>query len=196
LDVPNWSFSYALALFRIHEKDPSNEDTKNKANKAIQTALLRFPTVIGQILSKNEVNTNVRSFQIDWPSVLDFVKKLCSEFQKISSENAVNARTLRAYESIVMIFVQQSFILWSSPAVLKWIYDNLHLMKESNNSEFQMTPIAPAILRYVHCDPRDFTDKFQTMPADTNPLDPSVVALSLTIDTNRPRLLQRGPRGT
>jgi hypothetical protein len=197
LDLPNWSFSYALALFRIHEKQQSDdEDTKNKADKAIQTALLRFPTVIGQLLSKNEVNTNLRSFQIDWPSVFEYVNKLCTLFQNTTSDNTSKARSFRAYESIVLIFVQQSFNLWSSPVVTKWVYDNLQLLKESIQGEIQMTPIAPAILRYARCDPRDFMDKFQTMPADANPLDPSVVALSLTIDTNRPRLLQRAHRGT
>jgi hypothetical protein len=196
LDMPNWSFSYALALFRIHEKDRSDKDTKNKADTAIQTALFRFPTVIGQILSKNEVKTNLRSFQIDWPSVLGFVKELCSAFQNTASDNTVKARSFRAYESIVLIFVQQIFNLWSPPAVMKWVYDNLQIMKETKQPEFQRTSIAPAILRYARCDPRDFMDKFQTMPADINPLDPSVVAHSLTVDTNRPRLLQRGPRGT
>jgi hypothetical protein len=194
--MPNWSFSYALALFRIHEKDLSNEEAKTKADKAIQTALLKFPTVIGQILSKNEVNTNLRSFQVDWPSVFDFVNELCRKFQITASDNTAKARSFRAYESIVLIFVQQVFNLWSPPAVMKWVYDNLLLMKESRQEELQMTPMAPAILRYARCDPRDFMDHFQTMPADANPLDPSVVALSLAIDTNRPRLLQRGPRGT
>lgn len=199
LDMPNWSFSYALALFRIHQKDPSNEDAKNSAHKAIQTALFRFPTVVGQLLAKNEVNTTSRSFQTDWPSVLEFVNELIRKFQNSATECVKSDRTIRehcipAYENIVQIFVQQNFSLWSPPVVLKWVYDNLQILKDTNVLE--STSLSPAIIRYASCSPSDFADKFQTMPAEANPFNPNAVAHALTIDLRRPRLIQRGARGT
>jgi Transcriptional repressor TCF25 len=175
----------------MHHRNPSNLDAKNKADAAIQTALFRFPTVIGYLLEKNEVNTASRSFQTDWPSVFEFVNELTKEF-----EIAASMRSHRAYQIIVQIFVQQNFNLWSSSAVLKWVYDNLLTLKITHNAEINILPLSPAITRYARCDPMHFTDKFQTMPEEANPLDPGAVAMSLTIDTNRPRLIQRVPRGT
>ena len=49
-------------------------------------------------------------------------------------------------------------------------------------------------MRYARCDPSDYEDKIQTMPADANPLDPQMVAHAMTIDTTRPRFMQRIPR--
>jgi hypothetical protein len=67
-------------------------------------------------------------------------------------------------------------------------------MKESEDVE-ATTPLSPALMRYARCDPSDYNDKFQTMPADANPLDAGLVARALTVDPNRPRLMQRMPRG-
>lgn len=191
LDMPNWAFSYALALFRIHQRDITDESTKEKADQAIQTALLRFPTVVGELLEKNEVNLNSRSFQNDWPSVMEYVNEVIHEVQLI-----VSPSTIRAYHMIVQIFVQQNFNFWSSAAVQKWIYDNLQTIKAAHTKDVQFTQLSPAMERYSRCHPNDFADKFQTMPAEANPLDPNAIAFALTIDSNRPRLIQRGQRGT
>jgi hypothetical protein len=201
LDLPNWSYSYALALFRLHESNPT-DDTKERANCTIRTALCKFPTVVGQILEKNEINVKGRTFQTDWPSVLDFVDFLVSQSQNILSDAArsdpvIRACTSQACETMVRIFVQQNYKLWSSGSVLKWVYDNLHHLTDSNTGkEDSLTiPLSPAIMRFARCDPSDYEDKFQTMPADANPLDRNAVAQALVVDVNRPRLLQRMPRG-
>jgi hypothetical protein len=187
-----------LALFRLYETNQSDDKLKKKADEAMQLSLRRFPTVIGQLLSQNEVDTTSRSTQIDWPSVLDFVNDLVSQFHNSHSTNSsyapvIYSCTSRAYENIVKIFVQQNHKLFSAWAVLKWVYDNLATLKDRNYQETP-TPLSPAIMRYVRCHPTDFEDKFQTMPAEANPLDPSVVAHALHVDPNRPRFMQRMPR--
>jgi hypothetical protein len=72
LDLPNWAYSYALAVYRINENQPS-PDSEAKANNAIKTALSRFPSIVEHLLAKNEVDLTGRSFQTDWPSVLGYV---------------------------------------------------------------------------------------------------------------------------
>ncbi|KAG7346622.1 inositol-pentakisphosphate 2-kinase [Nitzschia inconspicua] len=191
LDMPNWSFSYALALFRIHQKDSLDHDAKEKADRAIQRAVFRFPTVVRDLFTKNEVDVNSRSFQTDWPSVLEFVNELIREF---GVTTAASTRRIVAYYTIVGIFVQQNCHLWKSSAVLKWLYDNLQVLKVSTKTKIQIPQLCSAILRYHRCDPSNFKDTFETMPVEINPLEPDTVAFSLTIDTNRPRLLQRGSR--
>mmetsp|Transcript_8461 Transcript_8461/g.15309 ORF Transcript_8461/g.15309 Transcript_8461/m.15309 type:complete len:315 (-) Transcript_8461:83-1027(-) len=205
LDLPNWSFSFALALFRVYDetKDGSEKDyAKERADEAIQVALYRFPSVIGQLLAKNDVDTTNRSLQMDWPSVLDFVDNLITDFQNTLSDAArsdpvIRSCTFQAYENIVQIFVQQNHKLWSSWAVNKWVHENLQTLKDAKKGEQAhiMVPLSPAVMRFAKCDRSDYEDKFQTMPAEANPLDPNVVAHAMHVDTNRPRFMQRMPRG-
>jgi Transcriptional repressor TCF25 len=201
IDLPNWGFSYALALFRVHESNPT-EEAKKKADDAIQLALCRFPSVVGQILEKNEINVRSRSFQTDWPSVIGFVDILVRNAQNTLSDAAksdpvIRACTTQAYETIVRIFVHQNFKLWSSGSVLNWVYDNLEILKDKyvGENESLAVSLSPAFMRFARCDPADYDDKFQTMPVDANPLDRNIVAHALIVDVNRPRLLQRMPRG-
>lgn len=162
---------------------------------------MNFPSVVGQLLAKNEVDTSSRSTRTDWPSVLDFVSNLESRFQNTLSDAAkadpvISACTIQAWETIVRIFVQQNFKLWSSWAVTKWLYENLEVLRDKNKEEeLKITPLSPAIMRYARCDPGDYEDKFQTMPAEANPLDPNVVAHAMQVNQNRGRLIQRMQRG-
>jgi hypothetical protein len=198
LDLPNWAYSYALALYRINQNDPSPE-LEAKANNAIKTALSRFPSVLEELLHKNEVNVTGRSFQIDWPSVLGYARDLSGKvLNKLSDAAAadpvVRACTQQAYELIVRIFIQQNFKLWSADHVLKWMYRNLKDLKDTKDDD-GLIPLSPALMRYARSDPSNYEDKFQTMPAEANPLDPGLVAHALTVDTNRPRFMQRMHRG-
>jgi Transcriptional repressor TCF25 len=185
----------------VHQLNPTQE-TKEKADDAVQVAICKFPTVVGQILEKNEINVTSRSLRTDWPSVIGFVDRLITECQNILSDAArsdpvVRACTSQACETMVRIFVQQNFKLWSSESVLKWVFDNLLHLKVNNDGreESLAIPLSPAIMRFARCEPADYDDRFQTMPADANPLDPGVVAHALIVDVNRPRLLHRMPRG-
>lgn len=196
LDMPNWAYSYALALFRINRNLPSDE-SKMKADTAIKQALGKFPSVLEQLLVQNDVNTSGRSFQMDWPTVLGFVRERDQQVRytltpEAAADPVVKACTIQAHDLIARIFVQQNYKLWSIDSVLQWAYRNL---KELQENPDKVTPLQPAIMRYARCDPADYEDKIQTMPADANPLDPGLVAHAMTIDTNRPRFMQRAARG-
>ena len=51
LEMPNWSFSYALALYQF-------DKNKKKADEALQHAIQKFPFVPKQILLQNNMNDN------------------------------------------------------------------------------------------------------------------------------------------
>ena len=201
LDLPNWGFSYALALFALCKNGSlSGQYTTERANNAIKMALSRFPSVVGQLLAKNEVDTNSCSLQFNWPAALKYLDDLVSHCQKrfynSNSDSFVRARTSQAYDVVVRIFVQQNFKLWSSSTVLKWMYDNLMALQEETDSidRINAKPLSPAIIRYNNADPVDYEDKFRTMPADVNPIDPNIVELALNVDPNRRRLVRRNHR--
>jgi len=196
LDMPNWAYSYALALYRLNRNAPSDTSETN-AHAAMKHAISRFPSVLEELLVQNDVNTAGRSFQTDWPSVLGFARDRAEQVKNrltdaAAADPVVRACTSQAYDLIVRIFVHQNFKLWSPDAVLSWAYKNLKELKEDPD---EVCPLQPAIMRYARCDPSDYEAKFQTMPADANPLDPGLVAHAMTIDTNRPRFMQRVGRG-
>mmetsp|Transcript_25597 Transcript_25597/g.70424 ORF Transcript_25597/g.70424 Transcript_25597/m.70424 type:complete len:687 (-) Transcript_25597:1827-3887(-) len=201
LDLPNWAFSYALALFDLQESSTSEIYSKERADEALKSAFCRFPSVIGQFLEKNEVDVKGRSSRTDWPAAMECVDNLLTRFREGLSRGAlanpvVRAHTSQAYDTIVRIFVQQNFKLWSSFAVVKWMYDNLMALRDapSADDDLELAALSPAMMRYARADPADYEDKFQTMPADANPFDPNLVALAMNIDPNRGRLVQRHPR--
>jgi hypothetical protein len=198
LDLPNWAYSYALALYRVHQSTPS-DNSEQKSKSAIKTALGLFPSVLDLLLHANEVDISGRSFQTDWPSVLGYTAKRSKDILNAWSRSGVNdpvvrACTSQAYDLIVKIFVKQNHKLYGSEAVLRWIYDAVSELK-GFGSVSPVSPLSPALMRYARSDPSDYEDKFQTMPADANPLDPGLLVHALAIDPNRPRLLQRMPRG-
>mmetsp|Transcript_15873 Transcript_15873/g.39843 ORF Transcript_15873/g.39843 Transcript_15873/m.39843 type:complete len:621 (-) Transcript_15873:251-2113(-) len=198
LDLPNWGFSYALALFNLDVATPS-DDTKEQANSALQTAICQFPSIVGRLLSESEVDTSSRSIRTDWPTALKYLDEVDSDFQKrnyeaYTSDTVMRARISQAYDTIVRIFVQQNSKLWSSSNVLTWVYNNLMALREEAKGLDKVMPLSPAIIRYVDADPSNYEDKFQTMPADANPFDPNVIALALNVDPNRRRLVQRNQR--
>ncbi|KAL3920444.1 MAG: hypothetical protein SGILL_003263, partial [Bacillariaceae sp.] len=200
LDLPNWAYSYALALFRIHMDNPSDKVAKEKADHACKCSLARFPHVASQLLAQNDVDATSRSMQMDWSFVLSFVGDLMSQFETAKSEAqecdaVVRACSHQAYETIVHIFVQQNHALWGATDVMKWIYSNLVTLKERHNKEMAIVPLNPAIMRFARCDPTNYEDKFQTMPVEANPLDANVIAHALVVQLNRPRFLQRGRAG-
>lgn len=206
LDLPNWSFSYALALFQLQESSNAEVYSKERADEALKTAFRRFPSVIGQLLAKNDVDVRGRSSRTDWPAAMEILDNLVSRFQKRLSRGAlsdpvIRAHTFQACDTIVRIFVQQNFKLWSSFAAVQWMYDALIALRDeaqldddNDDDSTLAATLSPAMLRYAKADPAEYEDKFQTMPADANPFDPNVVALAMNIDPNRRRLVQRHPR--
>jgi hypothetical protein len=197
LDLPNWAFSYALALYRANLLTPSPQAEQN-AKTAMQAALSRFPSVLELILVENQVDIRGCSFQMDWPLVLEYTrtrsKALYTSWSQMGGiDTVVRSCTLQAYELILKIFVMQNAKLWSRHDVLRWVYDCL-LELTSKDPPDPVLPLSPAIVRYSSCKPSDYEDKIQTMPAEANPLDPGLVVRALNVDPNVPRFLQGMPR--
>jgi hypothetical protein len=51
------------------------------------------------------------------------------------------------------------------------------------------------MLRYASCDPSDYENKIQMLPPDMNVIDPGLIVHAMEVNTNRPRLIRRMPRG-
>ena len=196
LSLPNFAYSYALSLHHMNQATPSLE-LEQKAKGAIKFALRNFPGVIEKMLVANEVDVVGRSFQIDWPSALEYSRNRSKQAHYDWAQRAVTSVTVQAYELIVKIFVQQNSKLWKSQGVLRWIHDCLMELKSAAGSESGIvSPLSPAIRRYGRSDPTDYEAKFQTMPPEANPLDMGLVQRALIIDPNRRRLFQQNmPRG-
>lgn len=209
-DLPNWAYTYSLALFllsrlsqELDEEDPQGESVradefKNRADESICHALIRFPSVVGLLLESLEVDTTGRSFQRDWVVVLDF----CSDWDRQirchwHSGTALSSSTLQTCDRIIRIFVRQCAKLWSEDAVLQWLYDNLQRVLSSKGSA-PPTEASPALLRYADADPADYDSRIQQFPPDAaaNVVDPGLVAHAMAIHPNRPRFvrMQRHPR--
>ena len=198
LSLPNWAYSYAMGLRRKHLESPT-EDSEEKANEALHSALQKFPNIVELLLHANEVNLTARSFQTDWPVVMEFLRARSQHLvdawsQSDVSDPVVRACTSQAYDLVCRIFVKMNHKIWSGDDVKRWLYEAV--LSQQNSPEKPPVPhLQPALMRYARCDPEDYEDKFQTMPADANPLDPALVMHALNLDPNRRRLMQRMPRG-
>jgi hypothetical protein len=202
LDCPNWAYSYALALFR-------SMDRRDQADVALRSAVTKFPVVVLLLLAKNDIDTTSRSMQVDWPSVLPFLKDSATAFQNhaltgsISSDPLVRSCTIQSFETVVNIFVQMNYNLWKDDNVLKWLYNGVDALKSKAAAEQTTSPssacfsfaLSPALMRFAQCDPSDFDNKITTMPAEANPLMPDTVEYAMIVDVRRPRLVQRAQHG-
>ena len=211
IDMPNWAFSYGLALFRLAKsKDfdgrssndhEEGDDLAGRASDALRSALRRFPNVLEALLEKNGVDVRGRSFQIDWPSVLPVFHRAGAD--SIGSEGADDLDADRASvlarhaaaDRVARIFVLRNYKLWGGDDTLKWLFDCAKdVVKEAGGDLNSMPPPPPAaaLLRYVGCDPADYEEAFRTFPPDANPLDELLVAPALAVDPTGRRMLPRG----
>ena len=168
-------------------------ELEQKARTAIVAAVRRFPSVLGQLLSE-DVHFENKSFDADWRSIMGNITNLqgercCSELDSIT-----RSRTLQAYDLVAGIFAKQNSKLWCSEDTLLWLSRCLVGLTSCDSLD-PVLPLSPALSRYIGIDPADYADKFETMPADANPLDPGLVALAVEIDPNRPRRMQLDRRG-
>ena len=214
LDLPNWSYSYALALFDLQkamqcvESEDGNdavriEEVKVKADTAIQTAMSQYPSVIGYLLHNLEIDTTGRSFQRDWITVLDHAttkaRELIRHWYNITDDTIVLSATIKACDLISKIFAELNAKLYGDDDVLQWLYDNLVILKAresgaTNDAWINIPVPSPAILRYANVDPNDYSTKVQTMPPDANIIDNGLLAHAMIIDPRRPRYLRRNQR--
>lgn len=194
LNLPNWAYSYALALFLMRSVEENGDltDIKRRSDEAIQLALSRFPSVVGLLLQSLEVDTTGRSFKRDWITVLDFAtarwRQLVRDWHAVSKDNVVLAATLQTCDLVIQIFVQQNAKQWGDDDILQWIYDN---MKVLQSQVFDPPPPpSPAIMRYACADPADYDNKLQMLPPDANIINPGLLAHAMVVNPNRPRFLR------
>jgi Transcriptional repressor TCF25 len=203
LDLPNWAYSHALALFDLHNaiKNGGNDievmDTfeiiKCKADSAIQRAISRYPAVVGCLLHNLDGDTTGRSFHRDWLPVLEKIslreRALVSSWHSTSQASLILSATLQTCDLITKIYVQQSTRLYADDSVVQWVYDNL--VDLLSKEQLLPDPPNPAILRYASVDPTDYDVKFQMIPPDVNAIDVGLLAHALLVNPNRPRYLRR-----
>lgn len=195
LELPNWAYSYSLALYRLLQED-RDDDVSDKSNKALQAAIRKFPAVVEALLIKNEVDTAGRSTRTDWPTVLRNLRTFATN--PVDAENydpITQHAASQASDLIANIFVKRNHALWSGDNILRWMYKNCTSLFPSDvDVKTLVRPqICPALIRYARCDPADYEGRFQTLPQDANPLDPGLLAPALAVDPNRRRrFLRRG----
>lgn len=201
IDLPNFSFSYALALFRLStdsNEESFSRDIRSKADNALKRAIIRFPSVIGLLLQKNDVDTSGRSFRRDWITLLDYASREDARRQKsILHSESIDpvdvVGTLQATQLIIDIFVKQNASLWSLEQVLNWVYDVMKDLQADEDS-FTSEPPSPALMRYLAFHPSDYDPVVRQLPPEANIVDPNVIAHAMVVDPNRRRFLRRPQR--
>jgi Transcriptional repressor TCF25 len=194
-DMPNWAFSYALALYRVEQQSLGEETigTDSMASKdALVAAIRRYPNIVEEMLRKNDISTTGRSTHLDWPPVLQKLNNMAlPPSHQLGYDPIIYYATKSAGDVIATIFVQRSFKLWGDHGVQKWLYmAAVEAISADPNDDDRL--ISPALQRYARIDKADFEGRFQLLPAEANPLDPGLLAISLVVDTNRRRFLRRG----
>mmetsp|Transcript_2931 Transcript_2931/g.6910 ORF Transcript_2931/g.6910 Transcript_2931/m.6910 type:complete len:643 (-) Transcript_2931:1589-3517(-) len=188
--LPNLAYSYALALYRTFQREKTSE-SEEKAKDAMKRALVNFPSVFERILSKNDIDVSSTTFQKGLQYTKDrSILVLNAISSRVEDNKEIQSRITQAYDLTVRIFVDANFKLWSLSNIHAFM---LNCIEELG--EVPVTPLDPALLRYANCDPVEFVDRFQTMPAEANPLDRGLVAHAMNVETNRPRFMQRAVQG-
>jgi Transcriptional repressor TCF25 len=191
LDLPNWAYSYALALYRLGTSR-GDENMDQRAIEALMEAVRRFPAVVEQLLVKNELDMTGRSFRTDWPIVLSKLRSVALTPPDKDYDPIMHHATTQAAHVIAKIFVERNCKLWSSNSIVAWLYDaSARVTAEEKNLKCSLS-LDPSILRYARSDPEDYEDRFRHLPQEANPLDPNLVAAALVVDPNRRRLFRGG----
>ncbi|KAM8711032.1 hypothetical protein ACLKA7_017631 [Drosophila subpalustris] len=135
--LPNMAYSYALALYILH-------GNCERANEALQYALLMFPGVLRQLLDEMSVQTDKRVVASSY------------FFADVSGNQSP------ALHQLVCLYVCRAKILWRQNDVLSWLETNVNTVldridakdplvndcKEKRSVRYGGTPPRP-ILRHV-----------------------------------------------
>jgi hypothetical protein len=174
LCMPNWAFSYSLALFwkskLVEEDADESSEMFIKACQALRDAIIAYPFIPELLLQKNNVDIQSRILQMDWKPVITDLKDLH------------RSRTNDSYISkISSIFVERSYQLWNGDDVLQWLFEACQELSQRSLCEnIQMkSNLLHALRRYEYFDPIDFTNSFRQIPQDLNPLDPGLADVSI-----------------
>ena len=211
LDMPNFAFSYALALYRLSSDEDGRrggrwkKEERQRADDALVDALRRFPLVLPKLLAMIGVNTEDRSFRADWPTVLPYFNADASHSANRDTGSSAEDRVARAGgEHVVGIFVKRCHGLWKEDKILCWLYQCAVLVVQdqpqndrSSSPTHPTIPLvstfSPALSRYAKCDPSEFEDSFRTFPPEAIALDPNVVIPAMEVGPHgRRRFLRRG----
>lgn len=65
--------------------------------------------------------------------------------------------------------------------------DGNNVTNDDDDDNDDDVALSPAIMRYSNGELSDYENKFQTMPAEADPLNPTLIQLATNIDTNRRR---------
>lgn len=194
--MPNWSYSYALALYKLSfmlSDDDDEEEMKMRASESLKVAVRCFPLIPKLLLEKNNINVRGRSFQTDWPSVLSPLSELHDE---LSTQEGIVAgyfarEIATTKEKITTIFVERSHNLWKGDDVVKWLFDCCQeIVSDKEQNKIEAPTSAPiALMRYSKLKLDDFQDSFPNLPV-ANALDPMLVDLAMHVRPNARRMLR------
>jgi Transcriptional repressor TCF25 len=200
-DLPNIAFSYALALFKIYTLgDNTDDEMKLKSNVALQSAIGRYPLIIGQILQYLNIDTTGRSFRRDWSTVLDYTTQLSrilemewSSFRNDTGLDTITlSATLQSCERLSKNFIIYCSKFWNQDEIQQWVFDNMKEMKDQHNNADSNNlalpkPPSPAIIRYLEFDVSAYDDRITTLPPDVAIIEPELIAQAMIMNTNRAR---------
>jgi hypothetical protein len=192
------------------------------ADVALVEALTKFPLVLPKLLAMNKVNTQDRSFIMDWHKLIPF---FTTETDDVAEGSVQDRVTKGAGIHLVRIFVQRHYKLWSGDDVIQWLYlcaekvvantavststddenttnevsdtnpetENKQLSPPQSNAPHLLPKFHPALARYAQFDPSEYEDAFRTLPPEAIALDPNIIAPAMEFNPNRRgRFLRRG----
>jgi Transcriptional repressor TCF25 len=212
-NLPNWSFSYAYALFQLYTICDWDENMalvwKHKADMAIRKAIKQYPLVWSQILRQLNIDVTGRSFRQDWYTVLEYTSywsdrldiEWSSQVDDHVDQTILLSATNQTCEKIIKNYVLHCSQYWNREDTLQWVYENLNALyneyKSSSSDGNTMdvpTPPSPAIIRYINCDLSVYDNNVTTLPADIAAamIDGGLLAQAVNhMDTNRPRFIRQ-----
>lgn len=101
--LPNWCYSYALALFQLEQaaSDRRKQANHTESSTALLEAMARFPSVILPLAELCAISLPSR----------------CSRHSYLAKPSPVQGNTLNI---LVTLFVERNSSLWKEPEVMEW----------------------------------------------------------------------------
>ncbi|KAG6546946.1 hypothetical protein Mapa_011562 [Marchantia paleacea] len=171
--LPNFSYSLAIAWFRMEENSSENRtqtpgtlkqecrESKAKAFKLLQQALAIHPTVLKKIVDKVPIKGDA-----GWTDILNH-----PHFLKASE----GGPTL---EHLISIYVERSYLLWRAPDLQAWLKDaaaSLTKLADKRSPEMAKWETVREKVsqsndnQYQHLQVSEFSDSTSTLPPEEIP---------------------------
>jgi hypothetical protein len=204
LEMPNFAYSNALALFRIatapHDGGTgttTDAESAEEANRALRAAILAFPLVAVLLLDEVGGGRSI-SFE-EWSSVRVFAEEYDRTIRYRSfigsgaasscgsSDLFIQEATQQAVDVLLRIYVQQNAKFWTDGA-MAFLYDGLVSVQQQQSlagSPVRPRPPSPALMRYSGVKARDYVDRIQQLPAEVGVVDFDWVEDVLEVELNR-----------